>query len=246
MFATILAVCLSTPAEAKGLGIDVLTPTTTIPQKGVVDSKTSLDIAAAPEFIAPYVASFAAWEKWTAWNKEGDPSATWTYGGTDGAVGSTMAWTGKAYGTGRMAITAVNPDNGGIAYDLWFDNTKDASKGRITVVKTDSGSRVEWEDVMSWGFPASLFYPAKKMAAMMVGDFDKGLAKLKILAEADAAEAARKAEEARIAAEAAARKAAEEAAAKAAAEEAAKKAAEEAAAKAAEEEAAKKKKGKKK
>ncbi len=239
MFATLLALCLSTPAEAKGLSFDILTPTTTIPAKGVVDSKTVIDIAAAPEFVAPYVVSLAAWDKWTAWDKAGDPTSTWTYGGTDGQVGSTSAWSGKVYGSGRLAITAVNADNGGIAYDLWFGRAKDASRGRITISKTETGSRVEWEDVMSWGFPTSLFHSGKKMAASMVTDFDKGLVKLKGLAEADATEAARKAEEARVAAEATAKAAADEAA-KAA--EATAKAAEAVAA----EEAAKSKKKKKK
>ena len=231
IFFTLLAFCISTPADAKSLGFDVLTSTTAVPENGVVDSKTSIDISAGPEFIAPYVQSFSAWPDWTIWTKEGDPTSTWTYAGPDGQVGGSATWDGEAYGKGHRALTAVSADNGGIAYDVWFGGAKDASKARITIVKTETGSRVEWEHVMSWSFPASVFIPAKKMAAMIVGDFDKSLAKLKTVAEADASEAARKAEEARLAAEAA--KAAEEAVKKAAAETAAKAAEEAAAAEAA-------------
>ncbi len=240
MFALLLALSL---AEAKPLAIDVLTPTTTIPSKGVVVVTQSTEIAAAPQFVQPYLQDLNTWPTWTAWSKDRDPGATWTFTGDVGKTGHAMSWDGKVLMTGRLALTAVN-DNAGIAYDTWFGKSKDPAKGRITITATDAGSKVEWQDVTQWGFPASLFFPAKKLNEMVSADFVVGLGKLKALAEADAAQAAA-AEAARKAAEEAAKKAAEEAAAKAAAEEAAKKAAEEAAAKAAEEAAAKSKKKKK-
>lgn len=241
MFA-ILALCLTTLAEAKDLGIAALTANTPVPEHGVVNTLSSVEINAAPAFVHPYVASLKRWPEWTVWSAAGDPTAVWEYSGTDGAVGSDMKWTGKKFGSGRTAITTVGADNGGITYDLWFGKMKDPSKGRITITPTATGSHVEWQDMMSWGFPASLFMPGKKMSAMMSTEFSTGLAKLKLMAETDGTKAA---------AEEAARKAAEEAAQAAAAAEAAKqaqiaadaaKAAEEAA-KAAEEAAKKKKKG---
>jgi len=236
LFALLLAL-----AEAKPLDIDVLTPNSTIPSKGVVVITQSTEVAAAPQFVQPYLQDLNTWPTWTSWSKDRDPGATWSFAGDVGKTGHSMTWDGKVLMTGRLALTAVN-DNAGIAYDTWSGHSKDPSKGRITVTASEVGSKVEWQDVTQWGFPASLFFPAKKLDEMVSADFVVGLGKLKVLAEADAARAA--AEAARIAAEEAARKAAEEAAAKAAAEEAARKAAEEAAAKAAEEAAAKSKKKK--
>ncbi len=244
MFFAIFALSLTPPAEAKDLGIAALTANTPIPEKGVVSTLSSVEINASPAFVHPYVATLKRWPEWTVWSAEADPTATWEYSGTDGAVGSDTKWTGKTFGEGRTAITTVGADNGGITYDIWFAAKKHPSKARITITPTATGSHVEWQNLISWGFPASLFYPAKKMDAMMQADFSTGLAKLKLMAETDGTKAA---------AEEAARKAAEEAAQAAAAAEAAKvaaaaadaaKAAEEAA-KAAEEAGKKKKKGKK-
>lgn len=238
-----LFLLLPTLAEAKNLDFEVLTPSTAVPQKGVVNALTTADIAAAPTFVHAYVASLPKWKEWTVWNEAADPTCVWQYAGEEGTLGHEMSWSGKKMGDGRLKLTAVNPDNGGISYDLWFGKAKDASRGRLTVTPSGAGSKVAWQGVLPWGFPASLFFPAKKMNSLLENDFSQGLSKLKLLAEADAEKAAA---EARQIAEAAAAKAAEEAAAAKAAEEAAAaaKAAEEAA-KAAEE-AAKKKKGKKK
>ncbi len=240
MLHVLFALSLTTTAQAKGLDISVLTPESTIPAKGVVVVTQSTEIAAAPEFVQPYLQDLNQWPNWTAWSKEKDPEAAWTFSGDPGTVGHAMTWDGKILMTGKLALTAVNA-NAGIAYDTWFGKSKDAAKGRITLTATAAGTKVEWQDVTAWGFPASLFFPAKKMNEMVSADFVVGLGKLKVMAEADAAKAA--AEAAAKAAEEAAAKAAAEAAAKAAEEAAAKAAAEEAERLAAEEAA---KKGKKK
>lgn len=230
------------PADAKPLPFETLTPTTEVPEKGALEVRRSVDIAAPPELVMPYLTHLDTWKSWAAWNETTCAGTEWTYTGTQGEAGATMAWTGKKCGDGRMVVTTVVPEHGGATYDTFFGKSPDAMKGLIAVTATATGSTVEWRDVMSYGFPMSLFVSRKKMDAMLGDDFAKGLAELKVRAEADAAKAA---EAARVAAEAAAKKAAEEAAAKKAAEEAAAaKAAEEAAAKKAAEEAAAKPKKK--
>ncbi len=228
-------------AEAKRLPFETLTATTEVPEKGVIEVRRSIEIAAAPELVVPYLTHLDTWKSWTAWNETNCAGTVWTYTGTQGEAGASMAWTGKECGKGSMTVTTLMPGNSGATYDTFFGkNTKDPMKGLISVTPTATGSTVEWRDVMSYGFPMSLFLSRSKMDTMLGDDFALGLAGLKVRAEADAAKAA---EAARIVAEEAAKKAAEEAAAKAA-EEAAKKAAEEAAAakKAADEAAAKPKK----
>ncbi|MFZ5482507.1 MAG: SRPBCC family protein [Myxococcota bacterium] len=202
-----MIVALLAPALAKPLPFDVLKPDTAVPDKGFVDATSSLEIAAPPEVVRAFVVDLPKWDQWTSWNSRKYPDMKNTYTGNPGEVGHAMAWTGESSGNGKLALTTVAAD--GLAFDLWFEKEKDPSKGRITITPTATGSKVEWEMVVAWGFPASLFFPAKKMEAALVKDFDEGLAALKPLAEA---EAARIAEEARKAEEAA-KKAAEEAAA---------------------------------
>ncbi|MCB9795251.1 MAG: SRPBCC family protein [Alphaproteobacteria bacterium] len=160
----------------------------TAPAKGWNVTR-SAEIEAAPEFVWAYVANFETWKDWTNWGAHRDPEATWTYGGTAGEVGHSSSWTGPELGEGEMTITQAET-NAKVGYDLFFDGRGTSNPGSITLAPTDSGTLVTWSNTGKMGLIGRLFFK-KKVEAMIGTDFEVGLKKLEMLAETDAAYAAK-------------------------------------------------------
>lgn len=188
-------------------------------------AENSARINAPMEYIHPYLSDLNTWPEWTAWTAERDPDAEWTFEGEAGQVGHLMTWDGPRLKKGRVQISLSDPAVG-VHYDMWFNQTKaEGSPGKGTVLMTADGdaTQVQWTDKGELGWLAYTFF-RKGIEQALASDFEIALAKLKIAAEKDYAQA--KAEDAARFAEMKARKealAAEEKAAKekAAAEEAA-------------------------
>ncbi|HEY2509614.1 MAG TPA: SRPBCC family protein [Polyangiaceae bacterium] len=141
----------------------------------------SVVVAAQPEALHALVDDFHAWVKWSPW--EGlDPDLARTYSGAEKGVGAHYAWAGKKSGEGSMAITGATPQR--IDIDLNF--VKPFKANNKAVFRFDpegKATRVSW--TMSGNRNVLLAVMGKLFFDGMIGkDFDKGLAKLKALAEA--------------------------------------------------------------
>ena len=181
-------------------------------KKGYWVADQSIEIAASPAQIFAYTSNLPNWDKWTAWNKEKDPTGQWTYSGTPGTVGHDMAWDGPELGKGRLVLTKVEGSN--IGFDLYFGKSKKANKGEI-ILTGEGPTTVRWTTEGKLGLIGRMM--KGKIETAVNKDFSDGLAKLKKLAEHDAAVAAWQAEVAAAEAAAAdAKKVADEAAARAA------------------------------
>jgi hypothetical protein len=142
----------------------------------------AIDIKAAPESIFPLINDFHQWESWSPYNK--DPAMKNTYSGAGSGKGARYAWEGnKEVGQGEISITdAVSPRQ--IEFELHMIKP---FEGRNHVVisidaKGDT-STVTWalEDKHTYFMKVmSLFLNLDKMIG---GDFERGLAKLKRVAE---------------------------------------------------------------
>jgi hypothetical protein len=140
----------------------------------------SLVIGARPETVHALVDDFHAWSKWSPW--EGlDADLARTYSGSEKGVGARYAWAGKKSGEGSMAITEATPER--IDIDLAF--LKPFKANNKAVFRFDAegaGTRVSW--TMSGTRNVALAVMGKLFFdGMIQKDFDKGLAKLKALAE---------------------------------------------------------------
>jgi len=138
-------------------------------------------IAAPPATVQALVADLHAWTKWSPW--EGlDADLKRTYGGSEKGVGARYAWEGKKSGEGSMAITGATADR--IDLDLAF--VKPFKADNKVVFRFDpegSSTRVTW--TMSGKRNLLLAVMGTLFFDSMIGkDFDKGLAKLKSVAEA--------------------------------------------------------------
>lgn len=189
----------------------------------------SATFAAPPAVAFGLVNDFSKWAGWSPWEKL-DASMKKTLSGPASGAGAKYEWVGNdKVGQGEMTILeAKAPER--IAIDLRFLKPWAAQNPTTFDFKpAGEGVAVTWVMTGKNDFMGKLFGLFMDIDKMVGGDFERGLAAMKTLAEAESA---------RLKAEAAA-KAAAEAAAKAAAEAAAKAAEEAAAAEA----AAKAKKG---
>ncbi len=165
----------------------------------------SVTTTARAETTFAFVNDLRKWGDWSPWEKM-DPSMKKTFGGAEAGVGATYAWQGNdEVGKGQMTITGSEP--GKISIKLEFFEPWAATNTTVfTFAPAGDATRVTWSmegENNFVGKAASLFLD---MDGMIGGDFEKGLAALKGLAEAEQkkADEAAKAEAERAAAAAAA------------------------------------------
>jgi hypothetical protein len=153
---------------------------------GAYEVVRSTSIEAEPARIHPLIDDFRQWPAWSPW-EDVDPGLQRTYSGPDSGVGARYAWKGnRKAGEGSMEIIGSSPER--IEVDLAFLKP---FENRNTVVfelrpsQTASGRSTE----VTWrmkGETKGLWALASKVFPMdrLVGkDFEKGLTRLKAVAE---------------------------------------------------------------
>lgn len=141
----------------------------------------SIYIKANSMVIYDLASKFSKWHQWVYWTKDLDSTAVFELSGTDGQPGSTWKWDGEILGNGMMTATEFQPGKL-LSYDLAFDQGKYQSKGQIILADGDS-CKVTWIDAGDLGYNPINRYMGLFMGLMMGPDFEKGLSKLKKIAE---------------------------------------------------------------
>ncbi len=189
---------------------------------GTYSVTRSTTINAPAGVVYAQIADFHRWDAWSPWAKL-DPSAKLTYAGPTSGPGAAYTWSGNdKMGEGKMLITSATP-NKEVNIKLDFIRPFEASctTGFALNPVSGGGTKLSWTMAGENNFmmkAVSLFHD---MGADIGGDFDRGLASLKAISEAEAKreaeEMAKKAATDAAAAQAAADAAAAQAAAAAAA-----------------------------
>ncbi|MFC4786832.1 SRPBCC family protein [Nocardioides sp. MAHUQ-72] len=143
----------------------------------------STQVQAEPARVHALVVDFHAWTAWSPW--EGlDPDLRRTYSGPDSGVGAYYAWAGnRKAGEGSMEITSSTSEAIGIklAFLKPWAATNDVT---FTFVPTGSGTEVTWRmDGEHRGF-GRVLAKVVPMDRLVGRDFEKGLARLRAVAEA--------------------------------------------------------------
>jgi hypothetical protein len=176
----------------------------------------SATMKASPDIAFALVNDFHQWGGWSPWEKL-DPAMKKTHEGAASGTGAKYAWTGNDdVGEGRMTIEESKPAEL-VRIKLEFIKPfESASTTTFTFKPEGEMVTVAWKMEGDNNFVGKAFSLFMDMDKMIGGDFERGLASMKTLAEA---ETTQRAEEAKKMAEekAAAEKAAAEAAAAAAA-----------------------------
>ncbi len=155
-----------------------------------IERKTSIN--AAPSFAYAQVDDFHKWGNWSPWEKmEGAAGPQKTYSGPNSGVGSHYAWSGEKTGTGEMTITETKPSEK-LAIDLHFIKPFEARNvATFAFAPTAAGGTdAAWSMTGKRNFMSKAFSLVMDMDKMVGPDFEKGLAGIKRLAEADAKAAA--------------------------------------------------------
>jgi hypothetical protein len=169
-----------------GIGVGVSLAVATIvvrvsqqPAKFRIERSTVIEAPASAVF--GLVDDFHRWPAWSPWAKL-DPAMTMKIEGA--GVGSTYEWSGnRKVGAGRMTIVESQA-NRRVGLELQFLRPmKATNQGEFKFEPTGQSTRVTWSTSGSNDFMGKLFAFFVDMDKMVGGDFERGLAALKGLAE---------------------------------------------------------------
>lgn len=143
----------------------------------------STEIAAAPAALHALIVSLPEWQKWSPW-EDIDPHLGRTYTGPTSGVGSSYAWVGnRKAGAGTMKVTEATAEH--IAIDITFTRPfKAANTSTFTLTPVEGGSTlVVWRMAGKQPLIMRILGPLVNQDRMIGKDFEKGLSRLKTVAE---------------------------------------------------------------
>ncbi len=158
----------------------------------------SATIAAPADVAFAMVDDFHGWPQWSPWEKL-DPAMKRTHSGAARGVGAEYAWESEKVGTGKMKILESRPGEL-LKIQLDFIKPWEASNvAEFSFKPAGANVTMTWAMIGKNNFMAKAAGMFMNMDAMVGADFEKGLAAIKTLAEA---EAKKRAEQAAAASEA--------------------------------------------
>lgn len=156
-------------------------------QPAQVHIERSVRVAAAPGDVFPLVNDYAAFLQWNPW-MDLDPSQKTVLSEPSAGVGAWYTWEGNdQVGKGKMTHTAAVQDERVVSALEFLEPFP--SKATVTLALAPDGDHTR----VTWGFDSENDFMGKAfslfvdMDAMLGADFEKGLGRLKPLAEAAAA-----------------------------------------------------------
>jgi len=146
----------------------------------------SATISAPPAVVFSQVNDFHKWEAWSPWAKM-DPAAKNTFAGAPSGTGAVFEWAGnRKVGEGRMTLTESRPPEL-VRISLEFVNPfAGTNTAEFTFEPEGNLTVVTWSMAGKRHFVAKAIGLFVSMDRMVGGEFEKGLAQMKVVAEAAA------------------------------------------------------------
>jgi hypothetical protein len=143
----------------------------------------TVTISAPALAVFAQVNDFHRWDAWNPWAKM-DPAMKQTYEGAPAGTGAVYTWTGnKQVGEGRMTLTESRPPDL-IRINLEFLKPFAAtSTAEFTFRPEGQRTAVTWSMVGKLNFVTKIVHLVVNMDKMIGGNFEKGLADMKAVAE---------------------------------------------------------------
>lgn len=151
-----------------------------LPQHVIV--QRSVSISAPPGAVFPWLNSLKRSGEWSPW-MDRDPDMQVTYDGPEEGVGAKMAWTSdkKDVGQGRQEITVCRPDER-VESALDF-GPRGTARAWFDLAPEDDGTKLTWVLDADMGASPIGRYMGLMMDRMVGPDYEKGLGRIKSLAE---------------------------------------------------------------
>ncbi|MEV0541465.1 SRPBCC family protein [Nocardia salmonicida] len=139
-------------------------------------------IAAEPARIHALIDNFHQWRLWSPW-EDADPQLARTYTGPESGVGARYAWRGnRKAGAGTMEIKADAEREIGV--ELTFEKPFKATNFvTFTLAPVAGGTEVTWKMTGTRSGMMGVLGKVFPIDNLIGKDFDKGLARLKTIAE---------------------------------------------------------------
>lgn len=163
-----------------------------LPREVHVERTTLID--APKEQVFPLVSGFARFNEWSPW-ADLDPEATYVLSGPEQGIGARMEWHSDKpeVGSGAQEVVAIQPGRE-VRVRLSFEGQGEAGSTMLLAGGTDS-TRATWSFDMDLGMNPVMRWMGLMIDGPIGADYEKGLSRLKALAEAEAAAAREAAEE---------------------------------------------------
>lgn len=145
----------------------------------------SVTVNAPPERVYPHIIDFHQWADWSPWD-EMDPDMEKTFSGPDAGKGARYAWSGnRKVGQGNMEITDA-AEASSVQIALEFLKPFKASNTTVfSLEPADDRTNVTWAMTGQKTFMTRVMGIFRSMDSMVGPDFEKGLARLKAVSEAE-------------------------------------------------------------
>ena len=143
----------------------------------------SVTITAPPDAVFPHVNELKKWDAWSPWAKL-DPNAKNTFEGPAAGVGAAMSWVGNSdVGEGRMTITESRPAEL-VRFRLeFYKPMAGTSDAEFTFKAQGNQTAITWAMTGKNNFIAKALCLFMSMDKMVGGQFERGLASMKAIAE---------------------------------------------------------------
>jgi hypothetical protein len=146
----------------------------------------SLTIAAPAAELFPHINDLHQSQAWSPWAKL-DPNAKMTFDGPASGVGASNAWVGNSQvGEGRQTIIASTPNELVRLKLEFFKPMAGVATSEFDLKPAGAGTTVIWSMSGDKNYLSKVMCMFLSMDKMIGGDFEKGLANLKALAESPA------------------------------------------------------------
>jgi len=147
-----------------------------------VSVSRDLVINASPDKIFPHVANLKAFNVWSPW-ADLDPDMKVEFSGSDDGVGQVMSWDSNDMGKGSMKVTeSVAGEKLVTALD--FGQMGSAS-AQFDLAPEAGGTKVTWSMISELGNNPIARWFGPMIKSDVAEQYDKGLAKLRVVAEGE-------------------------------------------------------------
>ena len=145
----------------------------------------STTVNAPPATLHALINDFHEWRAWSPW-EDLDPNLNRIHSGPASGVGAHYAWEGnRKAGKGSMEITSSTPESIGFAL-MFVKPFKANNRFTFTLTPSETGTSVTWRMTGEQKGLMWLFGKVMSMDKLVGKDFEKGLRRLKAVAESKA------------------------------------------------------------
>jgi hypothetical protein len=142
-------------------------------------------IDAPAQVVFANVNDLRRWEAWTPWDKRRDPTIEVTYSDPAIGKGAWFEWMSEKFGNGRLEIIESEPDSSIDMHLALVGDSREPAKCRFLFEPGDGKTRVTWYLDTDMGVWPPGRYLGLFVDKMLGGDYEQGLATLKLVCEAE-------------------------------------------------------------